>query len=98
MRLTIDVAGRRFTVELAAQRARPDDVDVEVPPQGATSGELERRPGWDHDEREPIGFSGRRRYGYSPEPDGKPKPPPPVGPGCGHAAIRDVTDVLPDQG
>jgi hypothetical protein len=63
VRLTLDVAGRRFAVELAAQRTRPDDLEVDVPPQGATSGELERRPGWDYDEREPIGFRTRGNPG-----------------------------------
>jgi hypothetical protein len=62
VRLTLDVAGRRFTVEFASQRARPDGLDVDVPPQGATS-ELERRPGWDHDDREPIGFRTRGNTG-----------------------------------
>lgn len=55
MRLTLTVAGRTFALDLTAAR---DDQAAQPEPdrQGATCGDLERAPAWDHDERPPVGF------------------------------------------
>lgn len=61
MRLTLDILGRRYVLHLTSQRAAP--LALEPEPQGATCGELERAPAWDHDRREPIGFGTRGNPG-----------------------------------
>lgn len=54
MRISLEFPGRRYVLDVTAHR---DQHDFEPSPQGSQCGVLERAECWDHDTREPIGFT-----------------------------------------
>lgn len=59
MKLSLTIAGRSFTLDVSA-RMQPDETLPPATPepdrQGATCGDIERAPSWDHDQRPQVGF------------------------------------------
>lgn len=62
MKVTVEAFGRRLKVHATKTRPRPPESAPpwEPAPQGCTCGDLERAPSWDHDNRQPLGFTRSR--------------------------------------